>query len=658
MINALKDKGLFDQEHFELLQERVREQEAFTKELEFRIDEHKRALDVVPQAIKASHFDLEEGSELAELTSVLKAHGGILRLFDAITDLGFERSGPNEEPLEDGKLYQMVKGINHKILKDVEHQVSAAAAAAVAAGSFAARASMSANVAATAAASANGDAVLVGAKVAGILSPHSPHSPYISKIEQPTVTKEPDVDFASSIFCHVSTEAIPMEAVDGVHDLIVEPTEPRGEIRHSVQFLGSKEVDLSEAELESLLIPDGPDDLPPDEITSVVIDASIALSKLESISESGPQAITESDPQANITGVEEPNSEESESQSSAVDALTLPVQKKEVIKEMKKVQIQIDTDTQTSSSTPSSSSSTTPKRTSQSPQLFQSPLSSPSKSTQLAAPSLPSSKSMSQPVSQASTPSQSRKDSTTESLTRLPPSLMRAIQDQLDTNDHKKIDKSDFNDLRREVFSVQADMAYRADIDDMLLPIDQECKNGSLSAKLRSLIESHFNLLAAKLPKAGRASEDPGVTEKNKNKLLVQQNKEMADRESAAELMRGNFEKLRTDFADAASAETERNKSMTSEMTKLRSDLYLELRHLEEQNMILKEKEKLEMEERTRKKEKAAAWRPEVAKINDSVKKFTADQVESLNQVGSLEHPSFISHFIFYLGYFSTLIYI
>ena len=85
--------------------------------------------------------------------------------------------------------------------------------------------------------------------------------------------------------------------------------------------------------------------------------------------------------------------------------------------------------------------------------------------------------------------------------------------------------------------------------------------------------------------------------------------------------------------------------SFTTEIMKLKNEINLQLNNLEKQNLFVKNNIKNEFNGNTnlsQKDKNAFAWKPEVARITDSVKKLTSDQEESLNQVKKIKNLMFI----------------
>ena len=735
----------FNQEQFDLLEERMNEQEAFTRELQFRIDEHKKALEIVPAAIKATFSDKKIPSEKNEkndvsiLLNLIDSNGGLQRVFDAISDLGFERSGMSEkaEVNVEGKLFKKVRSLSHQILKDVEGLAEAASAAAAAAGDYAEKANKSAVTASNAAVVATSAVETISESIGGIgsgngggsrgvIATATSISEEVEEREDESITRPV---IASNIKTSVSLEVIQEETtepspdsennenvlenvlqttdVEGDQSKLTESTSPN--INNNNERMNSLSGTVHESDL-----------LPVDSVMNNKNDVEVQLdvdAGVKDLSGVVPVIMTPS-----ISHKEEENSNkdrnsnrdsnrDSRSMSASVSEIesqSLNSSPSQLHSQEDKLKSQLNSKTQSPILLNGQSQSTTTTTTATSTSLS-TPITTITTACASSSSSSPVSTSSYVSVStNTSTPhteiltniTENQKKSTEndkndkkiteiqfdrtriDSISRLPPSLTRAIQEQLDASDRNKADKKELNELRIELLSLQKDMVRHCDLNKMLSILPQNfSQNATVSGKnaiengklnenksinenksgnengngnengsdgIRSQTNSNididilpnqlknvilYTIMNSNLLKNEIDTPVFSIENENEKNIFMQLQREKEKEKELFDFMiKESIEKLKSDLTEGVEFENERNKQIIQEMGKLRSDLYLEFSHLETQYNLLKEKEKLDSVERI-KERKGSAWRPEVAKINDSVKKFTSDQEESLNQV-------------------------
>ena len=155
---------------------------------------------------------------------------------------------------------------------------------------------------------------------------------------------------------------------------------------------------------------------------------------------------------------------------------------------------------------------------------------------------------------------------------------LQVIRDQRNLEEQKLNDKKDFLDLKKEVISLKAQMITKNEINSMLTSTNSETFISPLSEQLRDFI----------------------VNTVSKSTILPI--------------------------------------SFTTEIMKLKNEINLQLKSIEKHDLFMKTNVKNELNgngniNSSQKDRNAFAWKPEVARITDSVKKLTTDQEESLNQV-------------------------
>ena len=603
---SLRDKKKFDHEHLLLLRERVCQQEIFTNELERRIDEHKRALDVVPSAIMSSLPDVMERVQgVSQLMALVEENGGIQRLFDAISDLGFEtgESPDHDDYKSKGKLHTLVRGISRKILGDMEIQVQTASAHADAA-------SHSATRAVAAAISANDDAIAVGAKVGGL------HS-----------FLENEEEGGEGVLLRVDSEEFTpfeqLESREGDNSPLNSKASAALRVPRFVEpssMKGSRDGSGHE------MSPKGRISLSPSPHTMRTTEGEC--------SESDSAVCSPSRLHSTDYGSE--TADEFHSMGVHVDDADSTHQYLHL--DYKQSASALDAEDTADSGTPISNDENERKEIKQ----------KRCSEIRFALPDLLTTDAAPVPVPVPSTQRQRTRDVSAanaqhrnDQFSKLPPSLMRAIQELLRTANDSKVDLTDFNALRKEIQLLKSQLLYRDELIAMLAPPETGSPPDCTSSKLRRLIlsivkrheginDSTSTITPADInsySNSNKSRQNPATLDTSPRAGCARHDKR--DQDSA---MRGHLENLRIELRDAVDAESSRNKLLVADMARLRSDLN-DLHHTED--MSSKDRDK--GEEDRRKKDRASGWRPEVAKINDSVKKFTSDQVVSLNQVSEMQ---------------------
>ena len=592
---SLRDKKKFDHEHLLLLQERVCQQELFTKELEGRIDEHKRALDLVPSAIMSSLSDVTGPVPgVSQLMALLEENGGIQRLFDAISDLGFETGESPEHDNYDsnGKLHVLVRGISRKIFGDIEIQVQTASAHADAA-------SHSATRAVAAAISASDDAIAVGAKVGGLQS----------------FLDEDEEDGEGGLLLRVDSEEFtPFEQLEG-NKGGNSPLKSKASTTLKVPRLIEPSMKSSRDSSNS---PKG-----------------------RTSSSSSPHTLKTSEgegecPESDSTSSQLPSTEDVEeafdmSQSDGVHEVDADITHQHVHADHQQPARRLDAEGVADSGTPLNNDQNVIKQ-GKMKRRSEIRFALPELLTNDAAPAPSAQLQRTQDV--GATSAQHR----TDQFSKLPPSLMRAIQELLRTANDSKVDLSDFNALLKEMQLLKSQLLYRDELIAMLAPPETGSSPDCTSSKLRRLIlsivkrhEGTNDSNSVITPADINSYSNSNKSRQTPTAALDTSPRSGSARQDKKDLdtaMKGHLEKLRMELRDAVDAESSRNKLLVADMARLRSNLN-DLHHSED--MSSKDRDK--GDEDRRKKDRTTGWRPEVAKINDSVKKFTSDQVVSLNQV-------------------------
>ena len=536
------------------------------------------AMDVQP--VRSQSFELtknKENEELKEILNILNNNGGILRIFNAINDLGFQKSGEWNENIiidRDNILYKIVKKICDDLLKDIENIAEMASDYAAAADTHAIIANESADIATSAALSANNTLLAIKLQIETLPPTSFSLSPTAFTSSSPS----------SSLL--ESSEIIQNDSEGG------KEREPKGIGRIEVEERGRENDEIDGKDHKSNLLSD---------LSSIIANTNNNENINKNTHTKNDKII---DDNTNTNNFNETNTNHDSEFSSPSQEGNTNINRNESMKENSTKVLSTDKDNE---------SKVLNEKLNKNSKLEKDFISAVSKSNADPGPGFQdlkggniatlssninsdtnsnlnsnSTKNLNLNSNSSSTgsgklsnknirtPGRDQNRDKEREKNKDMKSPLQLIRDQRNIEEEKEKNKKDLNDIKKEISIIKDTMILKNDFNSMLSPNNIDHIKNSLSAQLRSLILSTINTSLV---------------------LPI---------------------------------------SYSTEITKLKDNIYCQLQKIEEDILYLKTKDKNEPDNNfgSYQKDKTNfASKPEVARITDSVKKLTIDQEESLNQV-------------------------